>query len=306
MKLYNGENWNEVIEALENKRNEIKEKIEGISSEGVEIEEINIEGSEIEEGIIKNFNIEGILKKDAKEIITKGSGLNVSNNNLNIAKKEHLTKTDPHSDSASKEEIKDVDVLNHTHEKALTNLNISPKYHPHEKIKGKVEEAKEAKDIGVDFSNAKTSENSLFLPVGSIVWYAGEDGYQDSGVVEIGSFLVCNGATINKKDNPKYSNLYNAIKDRYAYTNEYSDDISRLPNLSGRFIKGTDLRSHVGYKTEDKLKYHKHKTIRRNNTARQKGLNSNRWRNEAWNWTRYEGTESRPKNIALVPLIKYK
>lgn len=138
------------------------------------------------------------------------------------------------------------------------------------------------------------------VPVGMINWFATET--PPTG------YLKCNGAQVSRT---VYSDLWNTIVDRYGAGN--GTTTFTLPDLRGVFIRGWDdsrgldpARAFASYQ-DDELKSHVH-DIRASggSSGPQNAISidsNNGTRSGYVNPT--GGTETRPKNVALLPCIKY-
>ena len=138
------------------------------------------------------------------------------------------------------------------------------------------------------------------LPVGTILFSA-------SQILPSG-FLECNGQSIKKDD---YFNLYTSfggIETPYGQSGSYFT----LPDLRGQFIrgwdhgKGVDTDREFGSYQEDDFKSHSHTYTRYGSTRPQTGSSTPCWYSASTqNTGNTGGRETRPKNIALYPIIKY-
>lgn len=139
------------------------------------------------------------------------------------------------------------------------------------------------------------------LPVGTVLCYAGNappDGY-----------LECNGASISRL---KYRALFHEIGTTYGSN---SSTTFKLPDLRGEFVRGwdhgrgVDAGRDLGSFQEDAFKSHNHK----HNAYSTSGGSIGRPKREAltdsnpiqYNTSSEGDTETRPRNIALMYIIKY-
>lgn len=137
------------------------------------------------------------------------------------------------------------------------------------------------------------------LPVGTVLCYAGNtppDG-----------FLECNGASVSRL---KYRALFHKIGTTYGSD---SDSTFKLPDLRGEFVRGwdhgrgVDAGRALGSFQEDAFKSHYHNFYAYSTSGgsiespkREVLTNSKQYNTSA------EGdTETRPRNIALMYIIKY-
>ena len=151
-------------------------------------------------------------------------------------------------------------------------------------------------------------------PIGSIVWYASE---KILGKIDPDIWRVCNGQTLNKTDFP---DLYELIKDNSNYTK--TETTFNLPDLltSNRFIRSVGDDYNVGKTENDGIKNHTH-YMNSYSTIHQITYGDG-WKRQSadgtqqLDWYPYEDNvtsrmiegieETRPKNIAFIPLIKCK
>jgi microcystin-dependent protein len=142
------------------------------------------------------------------------------------------------------------------------------------------------------------------MPPGSIQYFAMQtapDGW-----------LVCDGSTLNKATNPAYIPLWAAIQ----YTYGGSGDTFNLPDLRGEFIRGwsqgrtgVDTGRAFGSAQADDFKSHTHglNTGTGNGGQGFPGEFQTAWvSNLQGRITATGGTETRPRNVALLPCIKFK
>lgn len=136
---------------------------------------------------------------------------------------------------------------------------------------------------------------ALSMPTGSIITYP---------VNNIPSgFLECNGASLSKTT---YANLFAKIGTTYGST----DTTFKLPDLRGEFIRGfdngrgIDSGRTIGSYQADALKAHTHEFARSANTF-DEGTNSTFKSGTGISTSSYGGTETRPRNVAMMYCIKY-
>ncbi len=149
-----------------------------------------------------------------------------------------------------------------------------------------------------------TSLSNATVPTGSVFYFArstAPDGY-----------LTCNGASLSTTT---YASLFSIIQ----YTYGGSGASFNLPDLRGEFIRGWDDGRGVdtgrtfGSAQTDDFKSHNHSLLASSATD---GGSGSGWRWESISNTRNStvngtnigstgGTETRPRNIALLPCIKY-
>ena len=179
--------------------------------------------------------------------------------------------------------------------------------------------------ITIDYDSIINKPEASSNPVSTILYIATQ-------TIPSG-YLHCNGAEISRID---YTNLFSAIGTIYGDGN--GTDTFNLPDLRGQFIrgldseKGIDVNRQLGTLQEDDNKSHNHSGttntagahthstniyaygenasgyseeayISRSNTV----INTSSSGNHSHTLTINSsgGTESRPKNIALIPIIKY-
>lgn len=141
---------------------------------------------------------------------------------------------------------------------------------------------------------------SSFLPVGTVLHYA--------SITPPDGWLVCDGSLIKRADFPA---LYAVIGTTYSAGD--GSTTFGLPNLLGEFIRGWDKNRGVdsgrsfGSSQTDELKSHSHvvpgevaastgsssRTVSGNQTGTNNGITQ-----------LTGGSETRPRNVALLPIIK--
>ncbi len=149
-----------------------------------------------------------------------------------------------------------------------------------------------------------TSLSNATVPTGSVFYFARSTA--PSG------YLTCNGASLSTTT---YASLFSIIQ----YTYGGSGASFNLPDLRGEFIRGWDDGRGVdtgrtfGSAQTDDFKSHNHSLLASGATD---GGSGSGWRWESISSTRNStvngtnigstgGTETRPRNIALLPCIKY-
>lgn len=150
----------------------------------------------------------------------------------------------------------------------------------------------------------KLDENFTYLEslavgaaVGSVSFFAGT-------TVPTG-WLKCNGAALSRL-------LYTSLFAQIGYTFGGSGDTFNLPDLRGEFIRGYDDgrgidsgRTFGSFQADD-LKSHTHTYTRYASLLVQTGSNTPCWSGTSTIDTGATGgTETRPRNLALMPCIKY-
>ena len=314
---FNGTNWEEVVEELGDDTNDLKKAINDWLDDAELEGPLKIGDSEIKEDGLVDFMIENDLLKNDKMVMTSenggdGSGFNVEK----VGERDdfhegfdHEDEDNPHSNSAHEEDIGDIPVEDHDHNTQHHHLGAAEEGHDHENdyedALPRVNEAYETDEI--EWLDLEPDEEILIdeeyfsIPVGTIVWYAGEvnvDEYEANDSI-FENFMVCNGASISEND---YDELYDVIGNIYGSQPESF----RLPNLLGYFVKGATIN--IGGKYEDTLEHHNHTNLVGRDTYRsQSSGGSDRWVNtDRHRYTDPVGSETRPKNINLIPIIKYK
>ncbi|WP_235914192.1 phage tail protein [Curvivirga aplysinae] len=160
---------------------------------------------------------------------------------------------------------------------------------------------------------ASTLENTI-VPAGTILWSA-------MGTPP-NAYLYCDGSEVSRET---YSDLFDAIGDLYGAGD--GSTTFNLPDLRGRFVRGwddtgtIDIGRQFGSLQDDQLQGHGH-TIRGGSGTESPSLGNNGNVNSKWNYagarsgvvtnlttnghgTPKVGDETRPKNIALLPCIKF-
>jgi len=144
------------------------------------------------------------------------------------------------------------------------------------------------------------------MPVGTICWYP-------ISAVPNG-FLECNGAVLSQS---LYTELYSVLGTAYNTGGEASGSF-RLPDLRGEFIrgwdhgKGTDIGRTLGSNQTDLFKNHNHTNGAYNQLLKNDGLLGTNSIISAdrpnlmssGTLSAVGGTETRPRNVALMPCIK--
>ena len=311
---FNGTNWEEVISKLNTDVDKLKKDIEDWLADADLEGPLKIGDSEITEDELVDFMIDHNLFKNGSLVMTSendghNSGFDVEKvgGRKDFYSGNHLAENNPHSNSAHEGDIDDIPVENHNHNTQHDHLGAAKNGHNHEDDYAdalpRVNEAHEAEKIeGLDLDPGEeilTDEDSFPIPVGTIVWYAGDDDVSYSTAHSIDNFLVCNGALLNENT---YSELHGVIGTSYGS----GVDSFRIPDLGGLFIKGAI--DNIGSSHEDSLVYHEHDNVfQRTETKDQTSNGLNRWYNiDSNKTTGATGYESRPKNISMIPLIKYK
>jgi microcystin-dependent protein len=138
------------------------------------------------------------------------------------------------------------------------------------------------------------------LPSGVVQWFA-------SSTPPTG-WLYCNGQTL---PTASYPSLYAAIGRTYTGTSVPSTSF-QVPDLRGQFLRGWDNRASGGVDSgrvfgsfqNDEFKQHQHTYYRSNKGGY--GLTTTGFSSEqeAPTFNNPGGSETRPKNVALLPIIK--
>ena len=137
-------------------------------------------------------------------------------------------------------------------------------------------------------------------PVGMVDWFATETAPT--------GYLKCNGAQISRT---VYEALWNTVGDRYGAGN--GTTTFTLPDLRGVFIRGWDdsrgldpARAFGSYQA-DELKAHSHNIRASGGSSGPQNAISIDANNGVRSGYIYDtgGPETRPKNVALLPCIKY-
>lgn len=140
------------------------------------------------------------------------------------------------------------------------------------------------------------------IPAGAVFWFAANS--PPTG------YLECNGATISRTT---YAGLFAVIGDTFGEGD--GSTTFELPDLRGEFIRGWDSSRGVddgrvfGSAQADELKAHTHTittsgsdTVSSPPNNRPATSNTNDFQTKSTNTT--GGTETRPRNVALLPCIK--
>lgn len=173
--------------------------------------------------------------------------------------------------------------------------------------------------------NAATSTINQMVPVGIVLYYA--------GVTAPLGWLFCDGSLVRKVDYPDLFELmktwiinvkglgfFDASGNEILSPNTFLDNSNpnfRLPDLRGQFIrgwdsgKGIDLQRLFGSFQSDEIKSHKHTLPGRTRAGAWDGegvfyqdANSENYTIDKMRST--GGVETRPRNVALLPIIKAK
>lgn len=137
------------------------------------------------------------------------------------------------------------------------------------------------------------------VPSGAVWWYAGQT--PPTG------WLFCNGQTLT---NTTYPDLYAAIGRTFTGSSVPSTQF-QIPDLRGQFLRGWDNRSSGGVDNgrafgsfqNDEFKAHTH-SYERSNAGGFGLTTSGNSAEQVSNTGSTGGTETRPKNVALLPIIK--
>lgn len=329
-------NKNEKLKEEKEKNNELEKEWKNFlldcGVDNLKIGEMEIKNNEITYDKIINFEQEELYVNDDL-VITENT------QNLDAKKIEgeeipkYLTeeefdahKESIHKGSGTKGEIdrKEYQLENHHHKDDIEGLNIAENGHIHDEenpIKGtaKAEKAKRA-DYLLDENKERiekdiyTMENSSDIPVGTIIWYHGTQAPD--------GFIICDGRTIGGEyhHHENYEKLYNALGGAGNRFTE-KDNECCIPDLRGIFVRSygsfeddnrkinPDDRDEI-FHQEDDIKRHRHKMIGPKSI---KG-SSGRWPSSnvhigettsRSNITSVGGDETRPRNVCLLPIIKY-
>ncbi|MDF2885151.1 MAG: Tail Collar domain protein [Clostridiaceae bacterium] len=151
---------------------------------------------------------------------------------------------------------------------------------------------------GLDADLLDNKDSTFLVPTGAVHAFAG-------GIIPIG-WLECNGSIISRNT---YNNLFSVIGTTYGAGD--GSTTFKLPDLRGYFVRGYDHGAGVdsgrelGSTQQDSLKSHTHTQIG--------GVGSS---GSGWTWAgngstnagttgSTGGAETRPKNIALMYIIKF-
>jgi len=154
------------------------------------------------------------------------------------------------------------------------------------------------------------NEHDNGMPIGTVVAFAGP------AVLKPDGWVICDGSDI-PLDNNKFKELHKVIGNYYGGTPGVS---FKLPNLKGMFVRGLnneaggiDANRKLGTTQSEDMKAHKH-TISglwlRAKTDRPMGLStggdSGAGASVKVNVGATGGTETRPANVAMNYIIKYR
>jgi hypothetical protein len=139
------------------------------------------------------------------------------------------------------------------------------------------------------------------VPIGTVSWFS-------ASAVPTG-YLECNGQIVSKA---QYSELWTTIRDTFSAV-ALSANHFRVPDLRSEFIRGWDNGRGIdsgrifGSKQADEFKSHSHQYQLKENRT---GSGFDAWNGMSDvgmflnNTTSTGGTETRPRNVALLPCIK--
>lgn len=192
------------------------------------------------------------------------------------------------SSDTSLESLKEIDLCVKQNRIDLESIELS-------KITG-LEEA-----LALKVNIAKNELKNFIVPAGMIF-------INPSPVIPEG-FFECNGAEVSREE---YSELFKVIGTTYGKGDETTT--FNLPDLRGEFVRGfdngrgVDIDRTIGSFQEDEFKEHSHSLKESSGKAGPKGINSS-YLNDQGNTTgaidSSGGSETRPRNIAMVYCIKY-
>ena len=148
-------------------------------------------------------------------------------------------------------------------------------------------------------TQAKIHNNVIFTPVGTVIWYAGSTA--PAGYLKANGDAIANGSGTTQSITADFSALYAIVG-------------ANLPDLRGEFIrgfddgKGTDSGRTILSSQTDELKAHTHVYVDQQNIQEgyrpwKAGDNDCGGRDKDTEST--GGSETRPRNIALLACIKY-
>jgi microcystin-dependent protein len=152
-----------------------------------------------------------------------------------------------------------------------------------------------------------TTVSNFGVPIGAVFHLA-------TSTVPTG-YLKCNGDTVPNGSGTiqgvtaNFSALYTALGSTYG-------SAGKLPDLRGEFVRGFDDGRGIdtsrvfGSTQTDDLKSHVHTTVQMIGDNNVDGVDSTTTRsgdhhNQTRNTGAAGGTETRPRNVALMPVIKY-
>lgn len=156
--------------------------------------------------------------------------------------------------------------------------------------------------------NGTTGINTPVLNAGNIV---GQVCFFAMQIAPAG-FLACDGATVSRST---YADLFAAIGTTYGVGD--GSTTFKLPDLRGDFIRGWDGGRGVdtgrvfGSFQNEEVKEHTHMVLNSTSTAISAGSsgrlggNLNNSSGSGRPSEAFGGTETRPRNVALLPCIKY-
>ncbi|WP_420549927.1 phage tail protein [Curvivirga sp.] len=135
-------------------------------------------------------------------------------------------------------------------------------------------------------------------PIGTVIWHAADTA--PSG------FLECNGDAVSRTT---YSALFDVIGETFG--NGDGSTTFNLPDLRGEFIRGWDNGRAIdnnrtfGSFQADEFKSHTHKYGSINGSGTSWPFGSNYRYDDDLDTSAAGGSETRPRNVALLPCIKY-
>lgn len=156
-------------------------------------------------------------------------------------------------------------------------------------------------ESGLEQKSDKTHTHLDIIPAGAVLHFA--------MITPPSGWLFCNGSAVSRS---QYLKLFEAIGTIFG-TGDGSTTFN-LPDLRGEFIRGWDNNRGIdaarafGTLQEDEFKSHNHSSLA-NGSANHGGHDVGFWVNSAnYGLTTTGltgGAETRPRNIALLPCIKY-
>lgn len=193
----------------------------------------------------------------------------------------------------------------------------------HEKVEGNSTEINNMKDAIIQNRPIIISDDT---PVGTVIWWSAKDVNNN---IDTDIWKLCNGQTLNKDD---YLELWNIIGANENYSANNGGTTFKLPDLinTQRFIRSVGINYNVGALEDDDIKRHDHHLVSHSGKRIYNAPNHLAFgddysvdtficsevkankvpQGDIWQYSSYTGSfggaETRPKNIAFIPLIKCK
>ena len=152
-----------------------------------------------------------------------------------------------------------------------------------------------------------TTVSNFGVPIGAVFHLA--TSTVPAGYLKCNGDVVPNGSGTVQGVTANFSALYNTLSNTYGI-------LGKIPDLRGEFVRGFDDGRGIdtsrvfGSTQADDLKSHVHTTVQMIGDNNVDGVDSTTTRsgdhhNQTRNTGAAGGTETRPRNVALMPVIKY-